>query len=160
MITIAVSAIIMTMAVPSFSNMVLNGRLTSSSEELVKGLQLTRSEAMRRGMVATICASNGGTSCDGTSWNQGWIVWVDVNGDNVVAAGEIQRVFGALAATQQLTNVENVLTIGYAANGFLNGVAPGALRSFAVCDERVGETGRSVVVRAFGHISTTATVCS
>ncbi len=160
MITIAVSAIIMSMAVPSFTNMVLNGRLTSSSEELVKGLQLTRSEAMRRGAVATICASNGGTSCNGTSWNQGWIVWVDVNGDNAVAAGEIQRVFGALASTQQITSVESVLTIGYAANGFLNGVAAGAQRSFTVCDNRVGEPGRSVRVRSFGHISTTATNCT
>ncbi|MEK7323213.1 MAG: hypothetical protein AABZ84_09060, partial [Pseudomonadota bacterium] len=82
------------------------------------------------------------------------------NGDNAVAASEIQRVFGALASSQQITNVENVLTIGYASNGFLNGVAAGAQRSFTVCDNRVGEPGRSVVVRAFGHISTTAATCS
>lgn len=159
MITIAVAVILMSMAVPSFSSMIMNNRLSATSEELLKGLQLARSEAMRRGATATVCASDGGTACNGTSWKQGWLVWVDLNGDNTLAANEIQRVYGTLASAQELTSVEGVLTLSYLPSGFLN-IPAAAQRSFTFCDNRSGEEGRSLVIRVFGHASTTAMTCS
>ncbi len=159
MITIAVAVILMTMAVPSFNNMIMNNRLTSSSEELLKGFQLARSEAMRRGARATVCASNGGTACNGTSWKQGWLVWVDLNGDSTLSANEIQRVFGALATAQELVSVEGVTTISYLPSGFLN-IPAAAQRRFTICDNRSAEAGRSLVIKVFGYASTTAMTCT
>lgn len=73
MITIAVLAIVMAFAVPSFNDMTLGSKLRSQANDLVAGAALARSEAIKRNQPVSLCASSNGTSCTG-SWSQGWIV--------------------------------------------------------------------------------------
>lgn len=85
MVTVAVAAILLVMAVPSFQEASLNGKLNSISNSFVAAAQLARSEAIKRNANVTLCASSNGTSCIGTgagSWAGGWIV---LAGTNVVS---------------------------------------------------------------------------
>lgn len=76
MITLALVAILATVAVPSFTSFIANNRLTAQTNELVASLNLARSEAIKRGTRVSVCRSNNNTGCGGT-WNEGWIVFVD-----------------------------------------------------------------------------------
>jgi type IV fimbrial biogenesis protein FimT len=76
MITIMIMAILFGLAVPSFNDAVLGGKLSAFSSNLVASAQLARSEAIKRNEVVRVCASSDGTNCGVSSggWEAGWIV--------------------------------------------------------------------------------------
>lgn len=63
MITLAVLAILLVMAVPSFTSIINTNRLTGQANELVADLQFARAEAIRRNQRVTFCPSTNNTSC-------------------------------------------------------------------------------------------------
>lgn len=73
MVTIAVAAVLLAIAVPSFTSVINGNRLTGEANELVASLQLARSEAVRRNMQVIVCSSSNGATCaDSPNWTQ-WI---------------------------------------------------------------------------------------
>ena len=74
MVTIAVLAILLMIAVPSFNEATLGSKLGSYANSLVAGAHLARSEAIKRSGPVTLCVSSNGTSCGSGGWEQGWIV--------------------------------------------------------------------------------------
>lgn len=73
LVTMAVAAILLTVAVPNFQMFVMNSRMASQANEVVGALSLARSEAVKRGAQVSVCASSNGSTCTG-SWTQGWVV--------------------------------------------------------------------------------------
>lgn len=74
MVTIAVMAILLMIAVPSFNDATLGSKLGSYANNLVAGAHLARSEAIKRNRAVTLCVSSNGTDCATGGWEQGWIV--------------------------------------------------------------------------------------
>lgn len=83
MVTVAVLVIVLSIAIPSFSNMLLNNRISTTAYEVQAAMQLARSEAVQRKRVVTLCRANAAfTKCeDGKDWTQGWLL---VAGDDVL----------------------------------------------------------------------------
>ena len=77
MITVAVIAVLATIAAPSLRDLVKNARMTSLANDFMTDLNIARSEAVKRGVRTAMCTSNNGTNCTGTPWNQGWIIFTD-----------------------------------------------------------------------------------
>lgn len=75
MVTIAISAILVTIAAPSFTSMMLNTRQTTLGNAFLASLNYARSNALSQKVNTQVCpfGSSGSTSC-GTLWSQGWIV--------------------------------------------------------------------------------------
>lgn len=90
LVTIAIGAILIGLALPSFSDAMRSSRVTSAANEFSASVSLARSEAIRSGRPGYMCASVNGTSCGG-SWNDGWLVWTDVNNNAVADADERPR---------------------------------------------------------------------
>jgi type IV fimbrial biogenesis protein FimT len=109
-ITIAVLAILTTLAVPSFVQFIQNNRLSSEANELVAALQYGRSEALRRGEEVQVCSSSDQTSCGG-DWNQGWIAIADPGGDD-----EVLRVWQSPGTDFQFSPGSG--TVGFNREGF------------------------------------------
>ncbi len=76
MVTVAMLAILAYVATPNLSAFKRNAELTSATNALVGSLATARSEAMKRGYSAMIMPASG------TSWTDGWVVFVDVNRNN------------------------------------------------------------------------------
>lgn len=102
LVTISIAAILLGIAIPSFTSTIASNRLTTNANELVTALNLARSEAIKRGIQVTVL--NLGAA---TQWEGGWNVFVDINGneafnDNgnatLCEAGEdcLLRIYGAL----------------------------------------------------------------
>lgn len=77
MVTVAVAAIVMGLAVPSFNETVRSSRLTTSANDWVSTLNFARSEAIKRSAPVSV-KRNGATS---QRWEGGWDVFVDINGN-------------------------------------------------------------------------------
>ena len=83
MIAVAVLAILLALALPSFQQSMRSNRVATSTNEMLASLALARSEAIRGTRGGGICASTAGTGCDGSNWADGWMVWVDVGNAGV-----------------------------------------------------------------------------
>jgi type IV fimbrial biogenesis protein FimT len=106
-ITIVVLSVLMAMAAPLFIGMTNGNRLTSNANEVVTAMQIARSEAVRRNARTSFCQSTNGTSCSNVSPWQGWLVFADANGDNIVDADEIVRT-GVIEAPMQVIASSNI----------------------------------------------------
>ncbi len=77
MITLAVAAILLVIAVPSFRDLMHRSQVSSASNELLASLAYSRNEAINRGQLVSMCPSaNGAAACaGGTTFDTGWIVY-------------------------------------------------------------------------------------
>ena len=73
MVTLAVVAIVISIAAPSFSQMIRDHRLITAANDFMGTLQLARSESIRRGVQVTLLP------IDANNWNSGWDVFTDWN---------------------------------------------------------------------------------
>ncbi|WP_051023767.1 GspH/FimT family pseudopilin [Thiorhodovibrio frisius] len=87
MVTLAVAAILMTVAVPSFESVIKRNRAAGVTNQFMQSLRLARSEAVKRGRNVIVCPSKSTSgdspTCDADAvWTDGWIIYVDENRDN------------------------------------------------------------------------------
>jgi len=112
-VTLAIAAIVLSIAVPSFQSYTQNNRQTIAINELATALQLARSSAITHRMRAVVCKSSDATNCtaDGT-WTQGWIVFTDADNNNTLDAGEnILRVHGAVQGNVTISGNANTANL-------------------------------------------------
>lgn len=152
MVTIAVIGMLLSFAVPSFEQIMADGRRTSDVNELLLSLNLARSEALKRGRHVTICKSSNGTSCAGTTtpWKKGWIVFVNNGSANVDTLDAGEEIL--LAKTELKRNIE--LTPNAAVADFASFRPDGrvnAAAAFTVCDDRGADHARGVFISATGR---------
>ena len=80
MVTVALVAILLAVAVPSFTTYRRNAELTSVTNTLLSGINAARGEAMKRGRNAMVVPT------DGANWSSGWVVFVDIDRSQTYAA--------------------------------------------------------------------------
>lgn len=82
MITLAVAGTLAAIAVPNMRDFMRNNRLASSANDILRSVQVARSEAVKRQAIVTTCASSNPTAanptCSGGALT-GWIVFQDAN---------------------------------------------------------------------------------
>jgi type IV fimbrial biogenesis protein FimT len=167
-VTIAVAAILVTVALPNLQTFIKNNRIKTSVGDLAVALNLARSEASKRAGRVTVCVRASDAACGGgNDWSTGWLVFNDANGDGSLDAGEeVLRVFGPLPDKVELTaggfTANNAVT--YSSSGEPaprpvgtnkppSGVAvPDGV--FTFCDDRTGQTrGRNVLIGITGRVA-------
>ena len=78
---LALIMVVSAFAVPGFSRLFAEGRLTASSNRLVHAVHLARSEAITRGMDVALCPTRSGGNCrPDYDWSDGWLVFVNRDG--------------------------------------------------------------------------------
>ena len=77
MITLAVAAVVLTLAIPSFTSMINTNRLAALSNDIGGSVQLGRMEAVRRGVRVVACPSTDGSTCVVANPVVGWILFTD-----------------------------------------------------------------------------------
>ncbi|QMU61951.1 MAG: prepilin-type N-terminal cleavage/methylation domain-containing protein [Gammaproteobacteria bacterium] len=88
MITITVAAVVLTLGVPGFGRVIERNQLSAYTNQLVSSLHFARSEAVRRNQSIKVCHSDNSTDCNGSGYENSWIIFIDDDGDDVVDAGE------------------------------------------------------------------------
>ncbi len=150
LVTIAVMVILITIAVPNFLTFIQGNRLTSQANDLVTALNYARSEAIKRGVRVTVCSSNDGASCLGsTTWDTGWIVFIDTNGDGAVGGEQIMLIRDPLEAGNTMRTTLNRIT--YQNTGF-----SGMPATFRLCDDRGPGAARPIVANFQGRVAVNA----
>jgi type IV fimbrial biogenesis protein FimT len=133
MITIAVLAVVLGIAVPSFSGILAQNRLVASTNEVVGAVQLARMEAVRRNARVGICPTTNGTACGGADWSRLLVFQVS----NSAAISEVTAGRPGMVV-QGSSNVTSNNRITFGADGFAR-VGSGTARAgtLAICYPRV-----------------------
>lgn len=84
MISMAILAIVSTLAVPGFSSLLHNAGRTTAVNDFIHAVYLARSEAIKRGTVVSLCKSTDGQVCLNhvPEWSTGWMVFVNHDRDD------------------------------------------------------------------------------
>lgn len=151
LVTLAVLALAVVLAAPSFQGIIARNRLTAAANELVATLQIARTEAIRLNKRVVLCPSTNGASCQGSDWRR-VIVFVDANADgNPGGTGDsVVRDVTASAggvAIQGSSNVSSSNRIWFAADGLVRAGNPATrVGRLSVCSTRlpVAENSREV----------------
>jgi type IV fimbrial biogenesis protein FimT len=146
MVTIAIAAILLSLAVPSFQAMVMNNRLTAQAGGLNTALNYARNTALSQAVNVVVCpvGALGSTTC-GASWGTGWMVVRDPAGTPTLLQSQL-----APSSNAVLSSPATSVVFGP------RGLA-GTVSSFKVCDSRGAAFARSVQVLATGFVQAGAT---
>ena len=117
---LTIASILLSMAVPSMTGMINTQRSTSLGNSFLAGLNLARNEAIKRNARTVLCKSADGLSCTSSGgWQQGWILFHDVNNNARLDAGEqVIQLQGGVSQGLSLTGNTNVANyVSYSASG-------------------------------------------
>lgn len=140
MVTLAIVAILASIAAPSFQSLIAGQRVRGAASDLASALTLTRSEAIKRNVNATL------TSAAGTDWESGWSI--TAASTTVLTQAPLRGVIIGASAT----------TVTYNRSGRLNSADP---VSFEVADATAASTvaPRCVSIGVTGQAITKAGGC-
>lgn len=154
MISIALLAILLGLAAPSYRSFITSNRLTAQANELVGDLSLARNEAASRSRNVQVCIAASSTSCagSGSDWAAGWIVWADNNNNGSLDASEVIKYTAPLTGGVSMvaTGPSNLSGMVYLPFGGFS--AGSSTWTFTLCSP--GDTaGRTVTVPITGRAS-------
>ena len=158
LVTLAVATILITVAIPGFRTLIQNNRATTQANELLTGLLLARSEAIKRGIRVSVCSSTNQTNCAGsTNWATGWIVFTDDSGTAGTLDGTdaIIRVWDALSGSPTLTQTAGGNNIQYLDSGLVQSAAQFTL-TLPDCE---GNQARTIDINATGRSNVVTSLC-
>ncbi len=157
LVTIAVLAIIISLAAPSFRQMQMRSRLTSAANELNAALQMARVEAISSNGRVELCPSTDGSTCSGTDWGRIVLIAKKNGNSNVLRDLRLGRDGLAFAAS---SNVGSDNKIWYQADGFVrmgSSSSPKQEGVIAVCAADLdGENARNISI-SMGRVSASRT---
>ena len=157
LITIVIIGIVLTFGIPNFGVFTQNSRITSTANDLHSSFYLGRSEAARSKSNITICASNnsmGASTCTGGTFDDGWIIFVDLDGNiqrpggpNVVGGENVLRRHPPIDDAIDISMNPGATFFSFAPTGLGRGDQSGftAIQTAVICD------GRGNVVAAGGN---------
>lgn len=148
MVTIAIAAILLAVAVPQLRRQIEQSQFTNTSNELLGALNFARAEALRRVRPVTIAPITG------VSWNTGWQMFLDVNRNGAIDGAEVLKRGNAITAAQ-LTGTVAFITFDSNGRRWSNATDPfveiSSFKTGASADlERtvcVARSGRSAIVK-------------
>jgi len=148
-VTMAIIAILLTAGVPAFKNYGWNLRMKTAMEMLQTDLNLARGRAISHNIQTVICPAIDRNDCSGQSaWQDGWIVFTDLNADRHKQDGEpLLKQAGAVA----LLNISSSDSRSYL-RFYPNGSAPGSNASILFCDSRGATRAGTITVSNSGRI--------
>ena len=154
LIAIAIGALLLLMAVPSYQAWIADMEVRDRVEALVEALSLARSEAIKRNGRVNLCHSADGMQCAETGgWETGWLVYGDANhngeldGDETVIRVERQARPGiTVHGNRPVADYVSYTAVGH--TRMINGALQ--MGTFTVC--RTGHKAIDVVLANGGRV--------
>lgn len=148
MITIAIVAVLGSLAAPGLNALLYDARITAAVNGLLHDLFLARSESLKRGEVISVCKSQDGRTCANAvpDWHVGWMVFVNHDRDEPPQRGNEEPILTVSQGWPGGTISSN--RTAYSFRPFVQGVVNGTL---VFCDPRGSSSARAIVISHTGR---------
>ena len=141
------AGVLATLAVPTFSNLLLDADMVAQVNRYVHGMHIARQEAEKYGTDVVLCRSTDGRHCNhAQSWEAGFIVFVNRDRDAPpqVDAGETLLQAGSAYPGGVITANRNAFVFRPFGKRSVNG-------TLNFCDRRGRDAAKSVIVSYTGR---------
>ncbi|WP_425919240.1 GspH/FimT family pseudopilin [Acinetobacter sp. TSRC1-2] len=149
-ITLAIIAIIVSIALPYFHETMARQEIKNITNKLISSIQLAKSHAVIHHTNVVLCPSQNKLSCQARHWNSGFIVFLDSNKNRQVDADEkiistesTELKYGSLDWRGTL----NTPSLTFQAE---NGLPNGSNGSFYYCSN-YQQTHNKILLSRMGH---------
>lgn len=186
LVTVALAAILLGIGIPSFIDTIRNNRMATASNDLLGAMHLARSEAVKRRAPVTVCSSADPLNAPACSagFLNGWVVFADDNGNDIVDATDGNNVIDAdetilqahAAFPDAIRTDSEGSYVSFAGTGFPRDVGADQGADWIVlCDERgdvpvggttsaarvlqISQTGRPQILRTVGETDAVGNGC-
>ncbi len=149
MITVGLVGIVMMFAIPGMTEFSKNDRISTFTNTLIADIMLAKSKAVQQNQPVILCTSDDQESCTSTSFEDGWIVGIDIDEDDDLTD-----------ANDQLIKVQNTITgnlsffqdtgldkIIFDSRGFLDS----STGSISICDDRGVDYAKELSISVTGR---------
>jgi type IV fimbrial biogenesis protein FimT len=143
---VSVVVILLTSAIPSFREMIMNNRRTAAINELVATIQFARGEAAKRNREVVLCPGGGGRQCGNYDWDRGWLVFANLDQDRPARLDSDEPLLYVKPALEGLNMTANRLAFRFRPLGIrsVNG-------TITFCDSRGAQSARAVIISYTGR---------
>jgi type IV fimbrial biogenesis protein FimT len=151
-ISLSILAVIITLAVPSFANLVKSNRASALTNNLLTSLHMARSESIRQNRPVTMCKSSDRLHCSGR-WGDGWILFSDADRNRRIDADQGDRM---LAVADAVGSSLKLSWNGFRSDNYVQFSSMGFIHSnngtFKICppDNDVRQA-RAVIINRVGR---------
>lgn len=126
LVVITIAAILVGIGMPSYKYVTTSNRMSTEVNALLGDMQFARSEAAREGQYVTVCVAQSTTSnpptcaASGTAtWQNGWIVFADVNHDGTIDTGDaVLRIHNPFSSADTFVSNPAISTVTFNREGF------------------------------------------
>ena len=148
MVTVALGAILVGLAVPPMRTWVLDARRVTDVNALVHSVQLARNEAAKRRRPVVLCKTEDRVNCGGDDvrWDAGWMVFANEDGQSPPARSADEPLLWAHQPALQGTITGNRASFQF--RPFLWRSTNGTI---TFCDERGVAAARAVIISYTGR---------
>ncbi len=154
LVGLALAAVLLGLALPAYHDWIANSEMMNEARQLADNMSRARAEAIKSGLRVNLCQTAGAQECvDVGSWDRGWILFMDTNGNGEVDDGEPVLWTGqaappgvTVAANGPLKHYVSYTSLGHAR--MLNGALQ--MGTFTVC--RQGRKAIDVVLAHSGRV--------
>ena len=139
LMALGVLGILLTITVVAMRDLMLKNQITAEVNQIIAAVNFARSEAIKRGIPVTYCASDNGKACHG-DWSDGQII---------LAASQVLRIYPALFDGSRLNwsgNFGKDHLLQLLPTGFTNGQSG----SFYYCPA-IDSMGKRIIVNQAGR---------
>lgn len=150
---IGLSTMLISMAAPALSHLVLNSRQTAAINDLVSAMHKARSTAIMTNTRVTLCATDDGENCvTDASWHEGWIVFSDPDADRTLDTDESIIASAKARSAMAIDSVEFDKFLMYRPNGrVMDASINGNFGEFTFCDSRGSDFARVLIIDLSGR---------
>lgn len=151
---LAVVGLSVSLAVPGLQSLARGNGEAAAVNQLVSSLHAARSAAITRNVRVALCPSTAGERCDARDWSEGWISFVDRNGDGDRDPAETVLEQASAPAPFAISSPDYPDALVFGADGRAQAPASG---EFAVCGATDTVAGKVIVLRPSGIPALTTT---
>ena len=146
--TLVVATIVALLGIPAFGWLILDSRLTADVNAFVTSIQLARSESAKLNLAVVVCKTADDRVCGGSDvrYDDGWMVFVDEDGDEVPALDASERILFSYRPA-----IEGAIRSNRARYVFRPYYRRSTNGTVVFCDRRGAEAARAVVVSYTGR---------
>lgn len=107
LLTLGIAAILASVAIPSYSNLITSNRIASGVNGLLGAIHMAKSEAVKLGTFVEICKKNSTSDgCAGGGWEQGWLVREVAQVSNIMFIhGDLEKNYTVSGSTEAANSI-------------------------------------------------------
>lgn len=149
LVALAIAALLTAAGVPALRDYLQNQRMKSALWALHADLVRARNEAVHHAGSTVVCPGDAARGClDGTTWEYGWLVFRDEDGDRERGAGEPVLRQAPAVEFLRISSAASRRRLRFDATG----AAPASNATFVFCDDRGPAAARQLKLANTGRI--------